>query len=82
MLGHRDMTPPGQGLAGQKQARNPVAGIDVVDALHRTWSRRKGLSGLADQLLEGLVQAHHRTLGILRAVVDLQHIFHVVDELS
>src|SRR3954449_543480 len=72
---------PARGSQARKQARHAVAGVDVVKALDRAWPHRQGLSGLADQLLEGLVYAHHGPLGIVRAMVDLQHVFHVVDEL-
>ena len=53
----------------------------MVNTLHRARSGWQGRSGLTDQLLEGLVHAHHRALGIVGAVVDLQHILHVEDEL-
>src|SRR4051794_7409440 len=32
---HREMAPAREGFAGQEQARNPVAGVDVVIALDR-----------------------------------------------
>jgi hypothetical protein len=45
VFGHVDGAPPSQGLAGRKQARNPVAGGDVINTLHRPWSRRQRLAG-------------------------------------
>ena len=38
VFGPVDGAPPSQGLAGRKQARNPVAGGDVITTLHRPWS--------------------------------------------
>ena len=81
MLGHRNMPPAGERLAGQEQARDPVTGVDVINALDRARPRRQGRSGLPDQLLEGLVHAHHGTPGIIRTMVDRQHVFQVEDEL-
>ena len=82
VFGHVDVAPPGQRLAGQKQARDAIAGVHVIDALDQTRSGRQRLSGLADQLLEGLIHAHHRMLGIIGAVGDREHVLHVEDELS
>jgi hypothetical protein len=76
------MAPAREGFAGQEQARHAVAGIHVVKALDRPRPHWQRLAGLADQLLEGLVHAHYGALGVVWAVVDLQHIFHVVDELG
>ena len=81
MLSDFDVAPTRERLAGQKQARDPVAGVHMIDPLHQTRPGRQGLSGLPDQLFEGLIHAHHGALGVIRAVVDLQHVFHVVDEL-
>ena len=43
-------------------------------------ARRQRGTHLADQLLAALVQADHRTLWVMRAMVDLQHVFHVEHE--
>ena len=80
VFGHVDVAPPGQRLAGQKQACHAVAGVHVIDALDRARPDRKWLACLADQLCEGLVYAHDRALRIIGSVIDLQHILHVEDE--
>ena len=81
VIGHGHMPPARQRLAGEEQAGDPVADVDVVVALDRAGPRGQGLARFADQLLEGLVEADHGPLRVKRAAVDLQHIFHVVDEL-
>ena len=43
-------------------------------------ARRQRGAHLADQLLAALVQADHRALRVMRAVVDRQHVFHVEHE--
>ena len=82
------MPPAGQRLAGHEQAGHPVSGVDVVMPLDRAASRSgarargQGFARFADQLLEGFVHADHRPLRVVRAVVHLQHVFHMEDELS
>ena len=45
-------------------------------------SRRSGKRGarLFDELLRCFIEAYERALGIMRPLVDLQHVFHVGDE--
>ena len=43
-------------------------------------ARRQRGAHLADQLLAALVPADHRPLRVMRAVIDLQHVFHVEHE--
>src|SRR3954470_61797 len=73
-------SPALEGLTGQEQARNPVTGTGMVNTLQRARSRRQGRSGLADQLLEGLVHAHHGTLGNIEGKYDRQGIAPAVHE--
>lgn len=70
-----------EGFTGEEQARGSVADINMIVALHGTGPGWQGLAGLANQLLEGLVDAHHGPLGIVRPMVDLEDVLHVVDEL-
>jgi hypothetical protein len=80
MLGDGDMPPSSQRLASQEQARHAVADILVIIALDHAGSEWQRSPRLADELLGGLVDAEHRPLGIISAVVNLQHVFHVIDE--
>ena len=42
--------------------------------------RGDGIARLGDHLLRRFVEAHHRTLRIMRSLIDLQHVFHIGDE--
>src|SRR5437764_1338949 len=68
--------------SGEEQAGAAVADVDTIVALDASRRRRQRLSRLADQLPECLVQADDGTLRVTRAVVDLQHILRVADELG
>ena len=46
----------------------------------RSRTHANGRARLDDHLLGGLVETHHRTLRIMRSLVNLQHAFHVGDE--
>ena len=81
LAGDLNTAPALQGLTGEEQARGSVADINMIRALRGTGPGWQGLAGLADQLLEGLVDAHHEPLGIVRPMVDLEDVLHVVDEL-
>src|SRR4051812_35280668 len=72
---------PARGSQARNRLATPVTGVDVINALDRARPRWQGRSGLADQLLEGFIHAHDGALGVIRAVVDLQHVFQVEDEL-
>src|SRR5258707_1338376 len=60
--------------------RNGVANLFMVFVIvTRLASRLRGdrRARLDDQLLRGFVEAHERTLRIVRPLIDLQHVFHV-----
>ena len=81
LAGDRNTAPALKGLTGEEQARGPVADINMIKALHGPGPGWQGLAALADQLLDGLIDADHGPLGIVRAMVDLEDVLHVVDEL-
>src|SRR5271166_2363292 len=77
---HFDMAPALQRREDHEEIGDAVALIFVVVSrgLSRLgWDRR---TGLGNQLLGGLVQAHQRTGGISRLLVGFQHVFHGGDE--
>lgn len=80
--GCRHVPPARQRLAGHEQACDPVAGVNVVVALDRPGPGGQGVARFADQLLEGFVHADHGPLRVVWAVIHLQHVFHMEDELS
>lgn len=78
---HRDCPPSRKRLERQEQTRHAVADVHMIEPLDIAWTHRQWLSCLANQLLEGLIHADHRPLWIIRPGVDVQHVFHVTDEL-
>ena len=82
VIGDRDLAPPRQGIDGDEQSGRAVADVFAIAPLDLARSGRQGLADFADQLLGGFVQAHHGMPGIGRPVRHVQHVFHVIDEVS
>jgi hypothetical protein len=80
-LGHLDVAAAGQRLVHHEQVHRPVADVLVVDPLGLAGARRDRRPGVADELLARLVEADHRAVGVVGALVDLQHVLHLADEL-
>jgi hypothetical protein len=79
---HLHVSLAGQRLKDHEEIGHAVANVLAVVASHLARCRRHGGADLADQLLAGLVQAHDRTLGVIRPLVHLQHVLHLPDELG
>src|SRR5258708_8793258 len=76
-VGHFHMPPPFQRGEHHEQIGDAIAFVFVI--VTRLASRLRGdrRARLDDQLLRGFVEAHERTLRIVRPLIDLQHVFHV-----
>jgi len=85
-VGGRHRAPAAERLEGYEQVGGTVAHVFAVIALGpprpvlACRARRHRGAHLADQLLAALVQADHRPPRVMRAVVDLQHVFPVEHE--
>src|SRR3954451_1387524 len=77
-----DVPPAREWLKGKEHARYAIPHIDAVITLHHARLGRQRFPHLADELLEGFVQADDRALWVWRLLIHLQHIFHVADELG
>ena len=86
LVGDRHRAPSGERLEGHEQVCRAVAHVFAVVAFGPSRpvtacrARRQRSADLADQLLAGLIQADHRTVRVMRAMVDRQHVFHVEHE--
>src|SRR5438128_466639 len=82
LVSHHQMPPAGKRLREREHIRRAVAFILAVETL--TASRRSGKRSLRfdGQLLTQFVHADQREARIVRPLVDLQHVFHVVDKLG
>src|SRR5512132_1472402 len=74
--------PAGQRLADQEQVAGAVALVLVVDPGRPAGRDRDRRVDLPEQLAAGLVQAHLRPAGVVRAGVDAEHVLHPPDELG
>ena len=85
-VGDRHLAPAAERLEGHEQVGGAVAHVFAVVAFGSprpvTLCRAQWQRGayLADQLFAAFVQAHHRPLRVMRAVIDRQHVFHVEHE--
>ena len=75
-LGGLDDGLSGQGLYAEEDVRGPAALVLVVHACWRAWGSRYGDSSMFQQLLARLVDAYLRSLGVIWATVDLEHVLH------
>src|SRR5271156_50830 len=79
-VGDFDMPPPFQRRERHEQIGDAIAFVFVVVTRLASWLRGDRSPRLDDQLLRGFVEAHERTLRIVRPLIDLQHVFHVGDK--
>src|SRR5258708_34833481 len=79
-VGHFHMPPAFQRSEHPEQIGAAIAFAFVI--VTRLASRLGGdrRARLDDQLLRGFVEAHERTLRIMRPLIDFQHVFHVGDK--
>jgi Periplasmic binding protein len=79
-VGHFHMPPPFQRREHHEQIGDAIAFVFVIVTRLASRLRRDRRARLDDQLLRGFVEAHERTLRIMRPLIDLQHVFHVGDK--
>src|SRR5262245_40311273 len=79
---HPDVSPAPQRLAHHQLVADPLALVLVVLLGQTARPGRQRLADLAEQLLAGLVEAHHRVGRVVRQHVGLDHIFHPPDVLG
>src|SRR6516165_1845311 len=82
LVGHYQMPPAGQRLREREHIGRAVAFVFVVEALAAPRRRGKRCLRFDGQLLAQFVHADQRETRIVRALVGLQHVFYVVDELG
>src|SRR5512132_1005746 len=74
--------PAGQRLADQEQVAGAVALVLVVGPCRPARGDRDRRVDLPEQLAAGLVQAHLRPAGVVRAGVDAKHVLHAPHEVG
>src|ERR1700730_9062890 len=79
-VGDFDMSPAFQRREHHEQIGHAIAFVFVIVTLRSSRFGGDRRARLDDQLLRGFVEAHQGTLGIVRPVIDLQHIFHAGDK--
>lgn len=79
-LGDRDVPPAFERREQHEQVGNPVAVILVVVARFLPRPHRQRPLCFGDELPAGLVEADERARGIVRAMIDLEHVLHRGDE--
>src|SRR5262252_1624578 len=79
-VGHFHKPPPFQRREHHEQIGDTIAFVFVIVTRLASRLRRDRSARLDDQLLRGFVEAHERTLRIVRPLIDLQHLFHVGDK--
>src|SRR5271169_172905 len=80
VVGHFHMPPPFQRREHHEQIGDAIAFVFVIVTRLASRLRRDRRARLDDQLLRGFVEAHERTLRIVRPLIDLQHVFHIGDK--
>ena len=79
-VGHFHKPPPFQRREHHEQIGDAIAFVFVIVTRLAPRLRGDRRACLDDQLLRGFVEAHERTLRIVRPLIDLQHFFHVGDK--
>jgi hypothetical protein len=82
LLGHFKVAPARQGLEGEKQVGHSLAAVLVIFALDTTRTSTERLAFVLQQLFARLVHTDHRPLSIVWTLVDVQDVFHPIDELA
>jgi uncharacterized protein YjeT (DUF2065 family) len=72
----QDVSPSNQGLEKHEEIACAISLVFVVITLWLSWLRRQWKTLFDNQLNQFLVEANHRTLGIVRRCVQTQNIFH------
>ena len=79
-LRHGDMPPRRQRSKNHEETADAFADMFVVFP-HRMarlgWLRRQRLSAMGKQMLAPFIQANGQTLGVERATMDIQVVFHI-----
>jgi len=83
-VGDLDLAPGPMGIEEDQQVNRAVAAEIAIVALRLRAGQavragRDRLADLADQLRRSLVEAHHRSLGIGRLGVEVEHVLHADD---
>lgn len=81
LVGDFDVAPAAQRFRHDEQVGRPVAFLFAVHPLGMSRRHRDRLPDFAQQLLAGFIQADLRSLGIIGALVDIQHVFQMPDKL-
>jgi len=77
---HHHVTLPGQRFKHHEEVGHALANVLIVIMGRLSGTARLGGAGLADQLLAGFVQTHHRTSGVIGPLVHLQDVLHLPDK--
>jgi hypothetical protein len=79
-VGDLDVAPDFQRREHHEQIGQAIALVFVIVTHLASGCGGNRSARLEDHLLRGLVETHHRALGIMRPLIDLQHVFHISDE--
>src|ERR1700730_2683649 len=63
-----------------EQIGHAIARVFIIVTRLSSWLRGDRRACFDDHLLRGFVETHHGTFGIVRSLVNFQHIFHVGDK--
>ena len=82
MRRHANMTPAPQRLTHHQLMGHALALVFIIDSRRRAGSGSLGGSHLPEQLLERLIKADHRIVGVIRPQIGLDHILHAPDKVG
>src|SRR5580698_5783551 len=81
LIGHHEMPPADQRLCEREHVGRSIALVLIVETLTSAGRGAKRSLRFDGQLLAQLIHADQRVARIVRALVGLQHVFHVVNKL-
>ena len=77
LIGNLNVSLSSQRLKEHKQVRYATSLIFVIRPFGQTWLQWKWFSDIGQKLFGHFIDTNHWTFGIIRPLVDFQHIFHV-----
>src|SRR5215216_4124895 len=75
-LGDRQLSPATQGLEAHQNPADPSSLVLRIEALDAPRLHRQGISHIAYELAGTLVEADHRSQGVVGFFVEVQNLFH------
>lgn len=72
----RTASPTCQGFCKYKDAARSVSNVFAICPTRLGYLHRNRFASFIQQLVRLIIHAHHRTVGVIRQLIDVQHIFH------